>query len=74
MKAKHTESSPECREGSGACRRFDREVKFLLSVPHDTIAARERAYQEESKRNPNRRGPKQKTKPSASGRASRAKD
>ena len=68
-----TRRALDCIEGKKAFTRFDKEVKHLLSVPHDTIAARERAYQEESERNPKRRGPKRKPKPSASGRASRAK-
>ncbi len=67
-------SLPECSEGPTAFWRFDKEVRFLLSVPHDTIAARERSYQEGVECNPTPRGPKRKVKPSASGRASRAKD
>jgi hypothetical protein len=55
---------PECIEGPEAFRRFDEEVKFLLSVPHSTIARRERAYKKKSLANPNRRGPKPKVKPS----------
>jgi hypothetical protein len=59
---------PECIEGPEALRRFDNEMKFLLSVPHSTLARRERAYKKKSLKNPNRPGPKPKrkaTKPSA---------
>jgi len=63
----------DCIKGKKAFTRFDKEVKHLLSVPHEAIMERERAYKEQAERNPRRRGPKRKVKPSASGRASRAK-
>lgn len=66
--------SPHCAEGPKAFARFDSEVRRLLSVPHEAIVERERAYKEQAERNPKRRGPKKKVKPSSSGRASRAKD
>jgi hypothetical protein len=56
---------PECIEGPEAFTRFDNEVKFLLSVPHSTLARRERAYKKKSLANPKRRGPKPKVKTSA---------
>ncbi len=65
---------PEMIEGPEAFQRFDEEVKFLLSVPHSTLARRERAYKKRSEQNPNRRGPKPKITPSVSGRVSRAKN
>lgn len=54
--------------------RFDALVRKVLTVPADVIKARVEEHREESKRNPNRRGPKPKVKPSASDRASREKD
>jgi len=65
MKTESATQLPECIEGPEAFARFDNEVKFLLSVPHSTIARRERAYKKKSLKNPNRRGPKPKVKPSA---------
>ena len=60
------EQLPECSEGSEAAKRFDTEVRFLLSVPHATIARRAKAYRKKVDDNPNRPGPKRKVKPSAS--------
>jgi len=57
-------SLPECIEGSEAFKRFDDEVKFLLSVPHAKVARRVRVERKRSLKNPNRRGPKPKIKPS----------
>jgi hypothetical protein len=51
---------PECMEGPVALRRFDEGVRQILSVPHSTLARRERAYKKKSLANPNRRGPKPK--------------
>jgi hypothetical protein len=65
MKTEPATQLPECIEGPEAFTRFDNEMKFLLSVPHSTIARRERAYKKKSLANPNRRGPKPKIKPSA---------
>ena len=53
---------PECHEGPGAFKRFDEGVRQILSVPHSTIARRERAYKKKVAANPNRRGPKPKVK------------
>jgi len=55
---------PDCHEGPDAFKRFDEEVRFLLSVPHSILARRARAYKKKSAVNPNRRGPKPKLKPS----------
>ena len=74
MRSSNSIPSQECAEGIAAARCFDKEVRFLLSVPHETIAERERAYKGRAARNPHRRGPKPKVKPSASGRVSRARD
>lgn len=57
---------PDCHEGLEASRSFDSEVSFLLSVPRSTIQQREKEYQEQVQRNPNKRGPKRKVKPSVS--------
>jgi hypothetical protein len=65
MKPEPASTLPECREGPGAFQRFDEGVREILSVPHDTIARRERAYKKKVAANPNRRGPKSKVKPSA---------
>ena len=51
---------PECIEGQEAFQRFDDGVRQILSVPHSTLARRERAYKKKSLANPNRRGPKPK--------------
>jgi hypothetical protein len=64
MKTEPATPLPECHEGPEAFARFDNEVKFLLSVPHSTIARRARAYKKKSLKNPNRPGPKPKINPS----------
>jgi len=56
---------PEYHEGAEATKRFDEGLRQILSVPHSTIASRERAYKKKTAANPNRRGPKPKIKPSA---------
>lgn len=45
---------------------FSRMVDLLLSVPRETINARQAKYREQVDANPKRRGPKRKVKPSAS--------
>ena len=60
---------PDCVEGKEASVRFDAAMQKLLSVPHAEIQRREAEYRKQSLANPNRRGPKPKVKPSASGRA-----
>ena len=57
---------PDCTEGSSAAANFDKEVRFLLSVPHSMLAKRQKQYRAKVDSNPNRRGPKRKVKPSAS--------
>jgi hypothetical protein len=61
-----TEPLPECHEGPEAAKRFDSELSFVLSVPRPLIERRQRAYRKMVDANPNRRGPKQGIKPSAS--------
>ena len=58
-------SLPECEEGPDAFHRFDEGVKQILSVSHDTLVRRERAYKKRALANPKKRGPKPKVKPSA---------
>ncbi len=41
---------------------FDRTMGQLLSVSHDELKRRMEAYKKEAAKNPNRRGPKPKTK------------
>jgi hypothetical protein len=52
-------------DGTDAFLSFDALVRKVLSVPHEEIMRREALYKEQSKANPNRRGPKRKVKPSA---------
>ena len=53
-------------EGREAFRRFDSTVLKLLTVSRETLQKREVEYRERSAKNPNKRGPKRKTKSSAS--------
>jgi hypothetical protein len=46
--------------------RFTAVVDALLSVPKEEIKRREAAYRTEADKNPRKRGPKRKVKPSAS--------
>ena len=64
MKDEASSALPECIEGPEAFRRFDEGAKQILSVPHSTIARRERAYKKKSLKNPSRPGPKPKINPS----------
>lgn len=66
MKSESAPPLPECIEGPEAFRQFDESVRQILSVPHSTLARRERAYRKKVDANPNRRGPKRKIIPSAS--------
>jgi hypothetical protein len=52
----------ELIEGAEATARFDTLVRKVLSVPHDEIMRREAEYKRKSAANPNRRGPKPRTK------------
>ncbi len=63
MKAESETELPECIEGPEAYQRFDEAMKQILSVSHDTLVRRERAYKQKSLANPKRRGPKPKVKP-----------
>lgn len=45
---------------------FTRLVDRVLAVPHLTIQKREAEYKAQVEKNPKRRGPKRKVKPSAS--------
>lgn len=49
---------------------FTALVDQVLAVPHDVISKRVEAYRQEADKNPRKRGPKAKVKPSASARAS----
>ena len=53
---------PACVEGPEAFRRFDEAVQQIISVPHSTLARREKAYRKKVEANPHRRGPKRKIK------------
>ncbi len=53
---------PECNEGPEAFKRFDAAMGKLLAVPRSVLTEREKAYREQSLRNPHRRGPKPKVK------------
>ncbi len=61
MKAK-----PEYVEGQEAWARFQGAIKKVLAVSHSEIQRRIQAQRAAAARNPNRRGPKPKLKPSAS--------
>lgn len=62
MKTENMPPPSEYVEGPEAFHRFDEGMKQILSVPHSTIARRERAYKKRSLANPHRRGPKPKRK------------
>ena len=53
---------------------FTKMVDRVLAVPHSVIKERVEAHREESEKNPNRRGPKRKVKPSDDGHASNDRD
>jgi hypothetical protein len=61
MKAK-----PEYIEGRESWTRFQGAMKKILAVPHSEILRRIEEHRKEAAKNPNRRGPKRKVKPSAS--------
>lgn len=60
MEKKTTGTVPECYEGPEAFSRFDKEIRFLLSVPRTTLVKREKKYRAKVDQNPKRRGPKRK--------------
>ncbi|HUI79651.1 MAG TPA: hypothetical protein VLY24_17115 [Bryobacteraceae bacterium] len=57
MKAK-----PEYIEGPDAWKRFQNGMKKVLAVPHAEIQRRIEEHRKEAAKNPNRRGPKPKSK------------
>ena len=62
MEPKPTKPLPACIEGPEASRRFGGVMTKLLSVSKATLTEREKAYRKQVDANPNRRGPKPKTK------------
>ncbi len=64
-------ATPEMIEGPQAWTRFQDAMKAVIAVPKETVQARIEEHRKQSALNPNRRGPKRKTKASAS-RAPRA--
>ena len=55
----------EMVEGPEAFKRFDALMSAVVKVPRAVIQQRIEEHKERSAKNPNRRGPKAKTKPSA---------
>jgi hypothetical protein len=53
---------PECHEGTDAFERFDATMSALLAVPKSLILRRQRAYRKKVDANPNRPGPKRKSR------------
>ena len=53
-------------EGPEAFTRFSAAMKAVLAVPHSVIQQRIAEHRKEADLNPRKRGPKRKTKPSAS--------
>ena len=56
----------EMIEGPEAWQRFNAVMAKVLTVPHSEIKKRIEEHRERAAKNPNRRGPKRKVKPSAS--------
>lgn len=52
MKTEAATQLPECIEGPEAARQFDEGVRRIFSVPHSTLARRERTYKKKSSANP----------------------
>jgi hypothetical protein len=55
--------TPEYHEGPEAFTRFRDAMKKVLAVPHSEIQRRIAEERKRSEENPNRRGPKPKSKP-----------
>jgi hypothetical protein len=53
---------PEYVEGPEAWTRFQAAMKKVVSVPHAEIQRRIEEHREQAAKNPNKRGPKTKTK------------
>jgi len=53
---------PEMIEGAEAFHRFREVTKAVLAVPHSEIKKRIEEHRTEAAKNPNRRGPKPKTR------------
>jgi hypothetical protein len=53
----------EMVEGPEAWKRFEGMMKSVLAVPHSEIQKRIEEHRREAAVNPNRRGPKRKSKP-----------
>ncbi len=53
---------PEMIEGPEAFKRFDTAMKGIIAVPHSEIQKRIEEYRKQAAKNPNRRGPKPKTR------------
>jgi hypothetical protein len=58
--------TPGYVEGREAWKRFNGAMQKVIAVPHSEIQRRIAEHRTEVDKNPNRRGPKRKVKPSAS--------
>lgn len=59
-------SKPEYVEGREAWARFQKAMEKVIAVPHSEIQRRIEEHREDAAKNPRKRGPKSKIKPSAS--------
>ncbi len=57
--------SAEMHEGPEAFERFRSAVKAAISIPHAVIQARLEEHRKQAAKNPNKRGPKSKSKQAA---------
>ena len=65
QRSKITMPASEMVEGPEAWDRFTKTMKQVLNVPHSEIKKRVEEHRAEAAKNPNRRGPKRKVRPSA---------
>lgn len=65
LPGKVTLPASEMTEGPEAWTRFQSAMKQLIAVPHSELKRRIEAHRAETSNNPNRRGPKAKTKKKA---------